>query len=372
MTHRFITSLALLASAVSFAGTLEKKAVAPVEDDRWKFALSMPGWIAGVDGTVGLNGINSDLSINPSDAIRHLDMAATFRGEASKGRFGIMADFVYLSLSDGIGTNTVVKKVDIQLDETMGDLGMRWRVVEGPRGWIDVTAGVRYWNLYQKVVVQPNSPRITDVSENLVDAVSSALRTALKASQIGEIITAHLSAQAITPEREASGGHIPIAPLRGRDHVLLVRVVRQEITQRQAELTAAVQAAERAVGTARVVAQQRVKKIKGEISQRIADKLEDALSARVSRTDDWFDPYVGLRARYNFNDRFYVTAKGDIGGFGVGSELTWQAEGAFGWQVTPSIFAEVGYRALSVDYEQDGLLFDTITHGAQINVGLEF
>src|SRR5207237_255361 len=36
------------------------------------------------------------------------------------------------------------------------------------------------------------------------------------------------------------------------------------------------------------------------------------------------------------------------------------------------IFTEVGYRALSVDYQNNGFLFDTITHGPQITTGITF
>lgn len=56
----------------------------------------------------------------------------------------------------------------------------------------------------------------------------------------------------------------------------------------------------------------------------------------------------------------------------IGSDLMWQAEGALGLQVTRQIFAELGYRALSFDYNKDGLTYDAITHGAQMTVGIEF
>ena len=64
--------------------------------------------------------------------------------------------------------------------------------------------------------------------------------------------------------------------------------------------------------------------------------------------------------------------KADIGGFGVGSQLTWTAEGAIGCQVTPRIFTEVAYRALAYDYEGNGLTYDMITHGPQATVGITF
>ena len=49
-----------------------------------------------------------------------------------------------------------------------------------------------------------------------------------------------------------------------------------------------------------------------------------------------------------------------------------EVEGVIGVNLTHCIFTEVGYRVLSIDYENDGLLFDTITHGPQITTGITF
>ena len=121
-----------------------------------------------------------------------------------------------------------------------------------------------------------------------------------------------------------------------------------------------------------MAAQAELDELKEDISDDIAKEVESKLNARAARTDDWWDPFIGLRARYNFNDRFYVTAKGDIGGFGVGSEFTWQAEAALGFHLTQNVFTEVGYRAFGVDYENDGLTYDVVMHGAQVTLGIEF
>jgi len=87
---------------------------------------------------------------------------------------------------------------------------------------------------------------------------------------------------------------------------------------------------------------------------------------------DWFDPYVGLAVHYNLNNAIYLTAKGDIGGFGVGSKLTSQDYGALGCQISRHVFAEIGYRYLFVDYQQKGPIFDVAEQGAQITVGINF
>lgn len=72
------------------------------------------------------------------------------------------------------------------------------------------------------------------------------------------------------------------------------------------------------------------------------------------------------------NGKFYLTAKGDIGGFGVGADISWTAEAAIGCQLSPRISSEVGCRALGVDLDKDGLLMDTVTHGPQVTLGVQF
>jgi hypothetical protein len=355
----------------AFGGNDDKKVVVPVQDETWQFKLSSPGWLAGLEGDVGIDGVISRVDVDPGDIIRRIDMAASLRGEASKGRFGITGDFLYLSLSDGVGTNTVVKKLDLQVDEIIGELGVRWRLIDSPRGSFDVIGGVRYMNLHQQLVVQANAERIDEASTRLVDAVGDGLRTALTSLGLRELIASEVatSIEGFDPNRPST---LPIGPLGGRLGDELRARVQEILEAKRAELTAAVRAAQQSVGAARVQAQARLNGLKKEISRAVADTVEDKLSTRVARTDDWFDPYIGLRARYDFNDRFYLTAKGDVGGFGVGSDFAWQAEAALGLRLTERISAEAGYRALGVDYDEDGLTYDTITHGAQVTLGITF
>jgi len=372
-------TLALATSALlgmaAFAGSLEKKAVQPAEEDHWKFQLSTPGWLANIEGDVGIGGHVSHVDVNTDSIIRRIDMAASLRGEASKGRFGIMGDFLYLSLSDGIGTDTAVKKVDIQLDQTLAELALRWRLVDSPRASLDVIGGVRYTNLYQKAAVQADAERIDDASTRLVDAIGEKLATALTAKVLNELIAADFS----TPEaptfnggRNDRPGTLPIGPIAGRLGPKLHAQIQQIVAAKQAELQAALRTARAAVGAARVAAQARVDDLKKDLSRQIAKAVESKLDTRVARTDDWFDPFIGLRGRYHFNDRIYVTARGDVGGFGVGADFTWQASAALGVQLSDRIFAEAGYRILGVDYRDDGLIYDVRTHGAEINLGITF
>ena len=126
-------------------------------------------------------------------------------------------------------------------------------------------------------------------------------------------------------------------------------------------------------GVARRAAVDRVvSAAKARIANQLAFRLDTALNQTFSKDEYWFDPYIGLRGRYNFNKVFYTAVRGEIGGFDVGSDLMWEVEGVIGINLTRRIFTEVGYRALSVDYQNNGFLFDTITHGPQITTGITF
>jgi hypothetical protein len=380
LTPHALFLAALLAGSTLFGGEPDKKVVTPteLEPDHWKFMLSMPGWIPWLDGTMGLNGVTAPVHLTPQTIIPHIDMIADVRAEATKGRFSVMGEFLYMSLSDGIGTKTIVKKLDVRLDETMGDLGFGWRLIDSPKGYLDVTAGVRYWSMYERVIIQPDRGQINEKSTQFVDSVADQIAKALNAklsSALANEVLRGLISQKIDPQLGALKGNrptVPIAPIGdGQDGIITTRI--QGIVDAQkADLAAAVQAQLDAKTAAlKAAAQAKVDKIKSDLSYKIAKALSTGLNTRVSRTDYWLDPYVGLRGRYNLNDKFYLTAKGDVGGFSVGSKFAWSAEAALGWQMMRNISTEIGYRAVGLDYDNE-LLVKTITHGPQITLGITF
>lgn len=94
-------------------------------------------------------------------------------------------------------------------------------------------------------------------------------------------------------------------------------------------------------------------------------------------TIDWWDPYVGLRVRQNRGPGKELVLRGDIGGFGVGSDFTWQLEGSYIFDTKilgHNATATIGYRALYADYSQGSgsstLGFDWLLHGPTL--GLKF
>lgn len=96
--------------------------------------------------------------------------------------------------------------------------------------------------------------------------------------------------------------------------------------------------------------------------------LLNGRSRYYSRT--WIDPVIGLRTRTYLADWLFIPIRGDIGGFGANSELTWQALAGVGFQVSRWFGIVVGYRGLGYQYDQAGFRYDVGMHGPII--GLDF
>jgi opacity protein-like surface antigen len=94
---------------------------------------------------------------------------------------------------------------------------------------------------------------------------------------------------------------------------------------------------------------------------------------RFSDTVAWADPVVGARFRAPLVGNLFASLIGDVGGFGLASDFTWQAFAGLGYQFTDRWALRVGYRAVGVDYENDdGFRLDVIVHGPLIGLSFRF
>src|SRR5215475_3118097 len=91
MRKKFLFSSGAVLAMISAlqAGTMElqpKDGAPPTitQSEPWQFTIAVPGWMAGLDGTVGVRGVNADLDISFKDILEHLDMIFTLRAEAQK------------------------------------------------------------------------------------------------------------------------------------------------------------------------------------------------------------------------------------------------------------------------------------------------
>jgi hypothetical protein len=96
----------------------------------------------------------------------------------------------------------------------------------------------------------------------------------------------------------------------------------------------------------------------------------------ADKSKTWFDPILITRLTADIKDKWLFQFRGDIGGFGAGSELTWQLQAYAGYRFTRFFQLTAGYRLLSIDYdkgaEKERFIYDVNTFGPVVRMGFNF
>jgi hypothetical protein len=100
------------------------------------------------------------------------------------------------------------------------------------------------------------------------------------------------------------------------------------------------------------------------------------LDREAEVSEGWVDPIVGAQAFVPIGKAFQLQLRGDIGGFGVGCDFTWQATARVNWQVSRVVRLGLGYRWLDQDYESgsgsDAFTWNVLTQGPLLAAGVTF
>ena len=72
-------------------GTAAEETTPPsiTQSEPWQFTIAVLGWLAGMDGTIGVRGVNADIDICLDQVPQYLGMLFAARAEARKGPFRI-------------------------------------------------------------------------------------------------------------------------------------------------------------------------------------------------------------------------------------------------------------------------------------------
>ena len=91
--------------------------------------------------------------------------------------------------------------------------------------------------------------------------------------------------------------------------------------------------------------------------------------------DDWIDPIIGLDYRIALSDKWRFFGRADVGGFGMGSDMSYQLAAYFGYMPSKSWNLYAGYRHLDFDYKSDNdnkFFYDITLSGPLIGFGYHF
>lgn len=97
-----------------------------------------------------------------------------------------------------------------------------------------------------------------------------------------------------------------------------------------------------------------------------------AAAVSLAPEKGFVDPIVAVRVNQRVADRWTILGYADIGGFGVGSDLTYQIAATVNYQVSENLFLSIGYRHLYLDYSDDGTSFDGALSGPLLGATWRF
>ena len=113
-------------------------------------------------------------------------------------------------------------------------------------------------------------------------------------------------------------------------------------------------------------------------STAVAFQLGEPTPGTLDGSDKWVDPILGGHLERPFSDGWFAALDADLGGFGIGSDFTYKAIGAIGYEVSPTFSILAEYSLLGVDYTTDtpaiggSATYDTLRHGPRIGARLTF
>jgi hypothetical protein len=90
----------------------------------------------------------------------------------------------------------------------------------------------------------------------------------------------------------------------------------------------------------------------------------------VSDGAAWVDGLAGIRGTYAFTPEIYLTGWGLVGA--GGADLDWDVAAVLGYRFNNRFSAVAGYRALGVDYSDDGFVFDVVQQGPIFGLTMHF
>lgn len=148
--------LATVATAMSFTTSAQTSDHDTIDDSQWHYRVTPYAWGAGLDGTVGKFGRRADVDKSFSDVFKDLDAGAMAAFEARRGRLGLLADFMYVSLSESDHVHvmpglSVDAKVKVRANTFM--FAAQYRAAAEDWGYVDLIGGARHWSLRTNVDV---------------------------------------------------------------------------------------------------------------------------------------------------------------------------------------------------------------------------
>lgn len=262
----------------------------------WTFMIEPYGWSPGLYGNIGIKDLPvAEVKQSPIDILKKLDWGFFLRGEVRKGRWGFLGDGFFAQFSmDSDPNDAIYDDIKVKSQQSMVTVAVAYRVIDDKRYFVDLYAGGRYNYLGASASARINRAGVEALSEGIIDRAITKFGSQLLARYPGL-------------------KNVPPSTLQ--------------------------QAKQLGV-------------------DKLSDRIEEKLPRSVEQSRWWIDPIVGLRGQVNFTRWLFAAAQADAGGFGAGSQITWNTQATLGVNFSRNIALEAGYRYMYIDYNKDNFLYN--------------
>lgn len=106
-----------------------------------------------------------------------------------------------------------------------------------------------------------------------------------------------------------------------------------------------------------------------------SDGLTVVQETKMSQfTNSWFDPVIGINAEFVLSKdmKWAAWSKGDIGGFGVNSQMTWQLNAGVAYMLSPNFPLGLGFKYVGVNHDKDARRWTVNEYGLTLSIGYRY
>jgi hypothetical protein len=145
LQHLLILSPIWLFSAR--AGEFQTAASSPAPDSsEWQFMGAVYAPLMGLDGTVGIGPVSSQVDLPFRDILKNLDAGLTGAFEARRNRWSITGDFIWLKISSSVEP-TPISNLNFKEEELMASLALGYELYGDKQTTLDLLGGAALTSL---------------------------------------------------------------------------------------------------------------------------------------------------------------------------------------------------------------------------------
>jgi len=290
------------------------------EEKSWRLDITPYAWLANVDGTVGVGGAEAEADASFTDILENIDFVFMGRMELTVDRFHLFLDGTYLKMSDGMDLNEPLRSAFDARDFIAG------------------------------LDLDPPAPPDPGVFPPRIERILELLARVKRAQYVARLVRAIQK----------------VRPLPTIDEVNV------EMKMAIVEFGGGFEIGEWEVGETSTLAIDALAGVRYfDVESTIDVEMTPGglgllpRSASFHLDEDWFDPIVGARITLAIGEHWMVGVRGDVGGFGVGSDLAWNLVVGAQYRFNHRFALSFGYRILDIDYD-DGSGSDRFVLDAQM------